>query len=206
MSIKLVAKTRTDLGKGASRRLRHAELVPGIVYGIGKDPISLTFEQKELRKIESLEAFYSSILDLEIDGVTEKVVLKALQRHVFKEQIQHLDLLRVDASHKIHTTVPLHFINQDVCEALKAGGVLTQIITEIEISCLPANLPAFIKADLANLEMGSTLHISDLALPEGVESIELIKGSEHDRTVAAITLSKAKDEVAVETNTATTAE
>ena len=194
MSIKLVAKTRTDLGKGASRRLRHAELVPGIVYGIGKDPVSLTFEQKELRKVESIETFYSSILELEIDGVTEKVVLKALQRHAFKEQIQHLDLLRVDPAHKLHTTVPLHFINHDVCEALKAGGVLTQIMNEVEISCLPADLPTFIEADLANLEMGSSLHISSLVLPKGVESIELIKGTEYDRSIASITVSKAKDE------------
>ncbi|AGH81717.1 ribosomal 5S rRNA E-loop binding protein Ctc/L25/TL5 [Psychromonas sp. CNPT3] len=203
MSIKLVAQTRTDLGKGASRRLRHAELVPGIVYGIGKDPISLTFEQKELRKIESVEAFYSSILDLEIDGTVEKVVLKALQRHAFKEQIQHLDLLRVDASHKLQTTIPLHFINADTNEALKAGGVLTQIMNEVSISCLPTDLPAFITADLANLEMGTSLHISDLVLPKGVESVELIKGTEYDRSIASISASKEKAEVTDEAEVAT---
>jgi len=105
MSIKLSATTRTDLGKGSSRRLRHADLVPAIVYGAGKEPVSITLEQKGLRKVEGVEAFYSSVLNLEIDGVAEQVLLKAVQRHAFKEQIQHLDLLRVDATNKLQTTI-----------------------------------------------------------------------------------------------------
>lgn len=190
MSIKLVAQTRTDLGKGASRRLRHADLVPAIVYGAGKEPVSITFEQKELRKVEVIEAFYSSILDLEIDGVAEQVLLKAIQRHAFKEQIQHLDLLRVDASQKLHTTVPLHFINEDSAEAVKNGGVVSHIANEVEVSCLPALLPSFIEVDLAKVELGATVHLSDLVLPEGVESVELSKGSAHDLPVATIAVSK----------------
>jgi len=190
MSIKLVAQTRTDLGKGASRRLRHADLVPGIVYGADQAPVSVTFEQKELRKVEVVEAFYSSILDLEIDGKSEQVLLKAIQRHAFKEQIQHLDLLRVDASHKLHTTVPLHFINEDVCEAVKNGGVVSHIANEVEVSCLPALLPSFVEVDLAAVELGATLHLSDLVLPEGVESVELSKGTAHDLPVATIAISK----------------
>jgi large subunit ribosomal protein L25 len=190
MSIKLVAQTRTELGKGSSRRLRHADLVPAIVYGAGKEPVSLTFEQKELRKVESIEAFYSSILDLQIDGASEPVLLKAVQRHAFKEQIQHLDLLRVDASKKLHTTVPLHFINEDAAEAVKNGGVVSRIANDVEVSCLPKDLPSFVEVDLANVELGATVHISDLVFPAGVESIELSKGTAHDLPLVTIALAK----------------
>lgn len=201
MSIKLIAKTRTDLGKGASRRLRHADLVPAIVYGTGKDPVSVTFEQKDLRKVEAIEAFYSSVLDLEIDGVSEPVLLKAIQRHAFREQIQHLDLLRVDATQKLHTTVPLHFVNETTCEAVKNGGVVAHIANEVEVSCLPANLPSFVEVDLATVELGATVHLSDVVLPEGVESTELSKGASHDLPIASITLPKkavAEEETVVE--------
>ncbi len=190
MSIKLVAQTRTELGKGSSRRLRHADLVPAIVYGAGKEPVSVTFEQKELRKVECVEAFYSSILDLEIDGASEQVLLKAVQRHAYKEQIQHLDLLRVDATQKLHTTVPLHFINEDKSEAVKNGGVVSHIANEVEVSCLPADLPSFLEVDLAKVELGATVHISDIVLPKGVESVELSKGSAHDLPLASIALAK----------------
>ncbi|MEI6896137.1 MAG: 50S ribosomal protein L25/general stress protein Ctc [Psychromonas sp.] len=195
MSIKLVAQTRTDLGKGASRRLRHADLVPAIVYGAGKEPVSLTFEQKELRKVEVVEAFYSSILELEIDGTSEQVLLKAIQRHAFKEQIQHLDLLRVDATQKLHTTVPLHFINEDKAESVKNGGVVSHITNEVEVSCLPANLPSFVEVDLENVELGATVHLSDLVLPKGVESVELSKGTAHDLPIATIAIAKKAVEV-----------
>jgi large subunit ribosomal protein L25 len=190
MSIKLVAQTRTELGKGSSRRLRHADLVPAIVYGAGKEPVSLTFEQKELRKVECIEAFYSSILNLEIDGTSEQVLLKAIQRHSFKEQIQHLDLLRVDASQKLQTMVPLHFINEDIAESVKNGGVVAHITNEVEVSCLPKDLPSFVEVNLENIELGATVHLSDLVLPTGVESVELTKGTAHDLPVATIALAK----------------
>ena len=206
MSIKLVSKIRTDLGKGASRRLRHADLVPAIVYGAGKEPVSITFEQKELRKVEAIEAFYSSVLDLEIDGVSEQVVLKAIQRHAFREQIQHLDLLRVDASQKLQTVVPLHFLNEDTAEAVKAGGVVARIANEIEVSCLPADLPSFLEVDLATVELGATVHISDITLPTGVESVELIKGDAHDLPIVTITLAKKTVETEAETATEEAAE
>lgn len=198
MSITLNAKSRTDLGKGASRRLRHADLVPAIVYGADKEPVSVTFEQKELRKVETVEAFYSSVLNLEIDGVAEQVVLKAIQRHAFKEQIQHLDLLRVDAAQKLHTTVPLHFLNEESAEAVKNGGVVSHIANEVEVSCLPGALPSFIEVDISKMAIGDTLHISDLALPEGVESVELAKGEEYNRPLISITLAKQQAEEAAE--------
>jgi len=189
--ITLVATSRTDLGKGASRRLRHTDQTPGVVYGAGKDPVSLTFEHKELMKVEGIEAFYSSVLSLEIDGVAEQVLLKDIQRHAFKERIQHLDLLRVDATQAITTTVPLHYLNEETAEAVKNGGVVAHLANELEVTCLPADLPAFIEVDIANVEIGQTVHISDVALPKGVESVELNKGEEHDLPLLAITVKKA---------------
>ena len=187
MSIKLIAKSRTDLGKGASRRLRHADLVPAIVYGAGKEPVSVTFEQKDLRKVEAVEAFYSSVLNLEIDGTSEQVVLKALQRHAFKERIQHLDLLRIDATQKLVTSVPLHFLNEDTAEAVKNGGVVSRIANEVELSCFAVDLPAFIEVDLSTMAIGDTIHISGLKLPANVESVELTKGEAHDLPLVSIT-------------------
>ena len=206
MSIKLTATTRTDLGKGASRRLRHADLVPAIVYGANKEAVSLTFTHKEIIKAEGIEAFYSSILNLEIDGVSEQVVLKDLQRHAFKARIQHLDLLRVEATQKLHTTVPLHFINEENSEAIKNGGVVYRTINEVEVLCLPADLPSFIEVDISSMEIGDTLHLSDLLLPAGVESVELNKGEEHDLPMVSIAISKTaptEDEVAEEEAAAT---
>ncbi|MFT6926002.1 MAG: large subunit ribosomal protein L25 [Psychromonas sp.] len=190
MSIKLTATTRTDLGKGASRRLRHADLVPAIVYGANKEAVSLTFTHKEISKAEGIESFYSSILNLEIDGVSEQVVLKDLQRHAFKERIQHLDLLRVDAKHKLHTTVPLHFINEDITEAVKNGGVVYRSINDIEVLCLPADLPSFIEVDISKMEIGDTLHLSDILLPANVESVALNKGEEYNVPMVSIAVSK----------------
>ena len=195
MSIKLIATTRTDLGKGASRRLRHADLVPAIIYGAGKEPTSVTFEQKALRKVESIEAFYSSILDLEIDGVSEQVLLKDIQRHAFKELIQHLDFLRVDATQKLQTTVPLHFLNADSAEAVKNGGVVSHLANEVEVSCLAADLPSFIEVDLNTIALGDTLHTSDLVLPKGVEAVELTKTEAFDRPLVNIALAKKEVEV-----------
>ena len=193
MSIKLIATTRSDLGKGSSRRLRHAELVPAIVYGADKEPVSITFEQKELRKVESVEAFYSSILDLEINGVSEQVLLKDIQRHSFKELIQHMDLLRVDAAHKLFTTIPVHFINEDVSEAVKNGGVISHLTNDIEVTCLPRDLPSFVEFDVSKMEIGDIAHLSDLVLPKDVQSVELIKGEEHDLPLLSISLSKTAD-------------
>jgi large subunit ribosomal protein L25 len=205
MSIKLTATTRTDLGKGASRRLRHADLVPAIVYGADKAPVSVTFAHKEIIKAEGIEAFYSSVLDLEIDGVAEQVVLKDVQRHAFKPRVQHLDFLRVDAKQTLQTTVPLHFLNEETAEAVKNGGVVSHSANEVEVVCLPADLPAFIEVDIAGMAIGDTLHLSDLVLPAGVESVELNKGEEHNLPVVSIALAKtapAEDEEETEAVTA----
>ena len=185
----LTAKARTDAGKGASRRLRRlAAELPGIVYGGSKAPQNISLVHKDLVKALEDEAFYSHVIALTIDGATENVVLKALQRHPSKPLLLHADFLRVDASHTINVRVPLHFINQDKCVGVRLeGGTLSHSISEIEVRCLPQNLPEFIEIDMADIHVGTTLHISDLKLPASVESIELAHGAAHDQAVVSVT-------------------
>jgi large subunit ribosomal protein L25 len=171
------AELRTDIGKGASRRLRHAGLIPAIIYGAGKDPVSLTLSHNEIVKSLNHESFYSNILTVNIDGKSEKAVLKDLQRHPYKPSILHLDLQRISETEKIHLRVPLHFINEDNCVGVKqGGGKISRQMAEVEISCLPKDLPEFIEVDLANVNAGEIVHLSDLVVPEGVELAALAHG------------------------------
>jgi large subunit ribosomal protein L25 len=176
----LDAQVRTDSGKGASRRLRHTNLVPAIIYGGKTAPVSISLEHKHVIKAQESEGFYSQILNLNVAGDNVEVILKDMQRHPFKPTVMHMDFLRVDATQKLHTTVPLHYINEKTNEAVKAGGVLNHLVNDINISCLPADLPQFIEVDVAGLEVGQSLHLSDVILPEGVASVELGKGEGHD--------------------------
>ena len=183
----LTAEPRTEQGKGASRRLRREGKVPAILYGAGKDPVPLSVNHNELLKQLENEAFYSHILTVELDGKTEQAVLKDLQRHPAKPFILHLDLMRVSAGEKIRVNVPLHFVGEDVAPGVKiGGGIVTHAVTEVEISCLPKDLPEYIEVDLSTLELGESLHLSDLKLPPGVELVQLLQGEEHDVAVAAI--------------------
>jgi len=189
----LEAEVRTDLGKGASRRLRHANKVPAILYGEGKEPVSLTLEHKNVFRAQQEEAFYSHVLTLNVDGKPVECLLKDMQRHPFKQLVMHLDFLRIDATHAVHVNAPVHFINEEVAE--KKGGVIAHHVNEIAVSCLPADIPEFIEVDVAGLEVGQTLHLSDLTLPKGVTSDELAKGESHDQAVASLNAPKvAKDE------------
>ena len=190
----LNAEARTDSGKGASRRLRRLEgLVPGIVYGGKKNPASITLKHNELIRLLEEEAFYASVLTVSIAGKEELVVLKDLQRHPARDEIVHLDLLRVSKTKKFKKVVPLHFINVSEAPAVKTlGGQVTHNVTEIEVSCLPANLPLFLEVDMMDVEMGQVVHISDIKMPKGVESVELSHGEAHDQAVA--TISKPKGE------------
>ncbi len=183
----LDVQIREDKGKGASRRLRHQSLVPAIIYGGSKEPQSISIISKELNKHLENEAFYSHIISLNVAGKSEDVILKDLQRHPAKAQILHADFLRVSKNQKLTTRVPLHFINEDTSKGVKTqGGVISHSLTDLEISCLPADLPEYIEVDVADLELDSVLHISDLKLPKGVESVALIHGEDHDLPVAAI--------------------
>jgi large subunit ribosomal protein L25 len=173
------AEARTDEGKGASRRLRHAGLVPAVVYGADKDPQSITLNHNQfLRHLEE-EAFYAHILTLVVDGKGEQVLLKDLQRHPANDnKIIHADFLRVDANHAVHMSVQLHFIGEESAPGVKAGGAVSHLMTEVEISCLPANLPEFIEVDLSALELDGSIHLSELALPEGVSLVALSHADE----------------------------
>jgi len=178
---------REDLGKGASRRLRRLEdKIPGIVYGAGKKPQPLSLVHKEVIKHLEDEAFYSHILTLKAGSKTEKVILKDLQRHPFKPKITHMDFMRISATQKLTTSVPLHFINEESCPGVKAGGVVNHSYTTVEVSCLPKNLPEYIEVDMADAEMDAILHLSDIKLPKGVEIVELSHGADHDQAIATI--------------------
>jgi len=192
----LEAEVRTDLGKGASRRLRHAKKVPAIIYGEGKAPVSLTLEHKDVFRAQQEEAFYSHVLTLNVDGKPVECLLKDMQRHPFKQVIMHLDFIRIDAKHAVHTNAPIHFINEE--NIAKSGANINHHITEIAISCLPKDLPEFIEVDLADMEVGQTIHLSDVKLPKGVTSDELTKGESHDQAVVSANAAKGKVDDAAE--------
>lgn len=165
----LIATTRSDTGKGASRRLRRSvDQVPAIIYGGKKDPTLLQLPHNKVLKALESEAFYSSILDVEIDGKAEKAVLKALQRHPAKSRIMHMDFLRVSETDELTMRIPLHFIHEDLSPGVKAGGMVSRLMNDIEISCLPKHLPEYIEIDLSNVELDHHVHVSDIAFPEGV--------------------------------------
>ena len=174
----LNAQARADMGKGASRRLRRLDnLVPAIVYGGEKAPQNIAIPHKDLAKALETEAFYSHLITLHVDGASETVILKDLQRHPAKPRILHADFLRVDKNRKLHVRVPLHFINEDTCKAVKTqGAVISHLASELEITCLPHQLPEYITVDLANATMGQIIHIGDIKLPPGVESVALSHG------------------------------
>ncbi len=165
------AERRVDRGKGASRRLRRAGKAPGILYGASKAVEPIQVGNNDLLLHLEHEAFYSHILTLKLDGTATRVVLKDLQRHPYKPLIMHIDLLRVDEAKKLHMRVPLHFLNEGICVGVKTGGgVLSHLLSELEISCLPRNLPEYIEVDVTAMDLGDTLHVSDLRLPDGVEA------------------------------------
>ncbi|MDE0762726.1 MAG: 50S ribosomal protein L25/general stress protein Ctc [Cellvibrionales bacterium] len=188
----LHAKGREVSGKGASRRLRRlAGEIPSIVYGGKKDPQSITLIHKDVLKALENEAFYSHIISLDVDGKSQDVVLKDVQRHPAKTAILHLDFLRINKTTALTIRVPLHFINEDSCVGVKKeGGIISHTMSELEVQCLPKDLPEYIEVDLAELALGSTLHISDINLPKGVESVALSHGSDHDLLVAAVNKAK----------------
>ena len=190
MKIALKATSRSVQGTGASRRLRRADKVPGIVYGGGKDAAVIELDHNEIYHKLRLEAFHASILDLELDGKSEQVLLRDVQMHAWKQNVQHIDFQRVDAAKKIHMKVPLHFINADIAPGVKqSGGIVSHIINELNISCLPKDLPDFIEVDLKDLAAGHSIHLSQLTMPAGVESIALNR--KDDQSVATIIIPRA---------------
>lgn len=189
MKTQFKAETRKLQGTGASRRLRRAEKVPGIVYGGGKDATVIELDHNEIFHKLRQEAFHASILSMELDGKAEKVLLRDVQMHAFKNLVQHVDFQRVAEDKKIQMKVPLHFINADICPGVKvSSGNVSHIINEINITCLPKDLPKFVEVDLKDLAAGHSIHISNLVMPTGVAAV--VKRGD-DPAVAAITIPRA---------------
>ena len=182
---------RNDLGKGASRRLRRTGQIPSILYGAGSEATALNIDHDELLHHLEHEAFFSHVLTLNFGDRSERAVLKDLQRHPSKPVLLHADFLRVSDSDVIRMHVPLHYINEDVCPGRKAGGVVTHNLNEVEVVCLPGNLPEYLAIDLANLNVGESAHLSDIALPDGVQLVALQHGPEHDLPVVTVQATRA---------------
>ena len=193
------ATGRKDEGKGASRRLRHAAQIPAIVYGGQSAPKSIQLEHEKTWIASQNEWFYSSILSLDIDGKVERVLLRDMQRHPFKQQIMHLDFQRVSENEALRASVPLHFVNVEKSPAGKAADVVvTHELNEIQVSCLPKDLPEFIEVDLSNLNAGDTVHLSQVKLPQGVEVPELKLGADHDVAVVVARMGRVEEAAAEE--------
>jgi large subunit ribosomal protein L25 len=206
---KIEAQVRAERGKRATRRLRRAGYVPAIMYGADKEPVSLTLSHNDLLKQLEHEAFYSRILTVNIDGQSEQVVLKDLHRHPYRPTILHLDFQRVSETQKLSRKVPLHFINETQCVGVKqGGGLISRHLTEVEIRCLPKDLPEFIEVDLTEVKLNDIVHLSDLALSEGVEVVALLSKESHNLPVVSVHLArgKAEEETTEESASASTEE
>ncbi len=186
--IALTAEIRTDVGKGASRRLRRSgEKVPAIIYGAEDAPQNLTLAANELAKAMQQEAFFSQIMDVVVEGKANQAVVRDLQRNPASGKVLHIDFQRVSANKPLNVSVPLHFINEDQCVGVKMnGGIISHTLNEVEISCLPADLPEYIEVDMKELDLGFAIHLSGLALPPGVTIVALTHGEDHDIPVVSV--------------------
>jgi large subunit ribosomal protein L25 len=170
--MKVIAFARKEQGTGASRRLRNAGQTPGIIYGGTEAPVTISLDHNALYHALKKEAFHSSILDLEVDGKVEKVLLRDFQVHAYKQLVLHADFQRVDPNKKIHVKVPLHFVNAEVSPAVKLhSAIISHVAVELDVSCLPADLPEFVSVDLSKIDAGQTIHVSDIVLPKGVTAV-----------------------------------
>ncbi len=207
INFELAAEARHDLGKGASRRLRRNEKVPAVLYGANKEATYINLIHNEVLKSLAHEAFYSHILTINLDGQAERAVLKDVQRHPSKPRVMHMDFLRINENEKIRMHVPLHFINADIAPGVKqSGGIVSHLMIDVEVNCLPKDLPEFIEVDLKSLHVGEAVHLSDLKLSPGVEVVALTHGAEHDLPVASIHVPRGSvEEVAAAAAVATAA-
>ena len=190
-SFELTAEFRDAQGKGASRRLRHENKVPAILYGGHRDPRALALDHTKLMLMLDNERFYSTIINLRVGDVTQAAILKDVQRHPAKNAVLHVDLQRVLEDEKIRISIPLHFKNESIAPGVKKGGVVSHLRNEIEVSCLPKDLPEFVDVDLSKVELNQMLHLSDLVVPEGVEILELSHG--RDAPVVSVHHARAEE-------------
>ena len=187
MTLSINAVARSEEGKGASRRLRLANKVPAVIYGGDTAPQSITFADNELKKISQNQDFFTTVVEVVTDGKAEKVIVKALQRHPASPAIMHVDLLRIDEARVITTRIPLNFVGAASSEGVKSqGGRLSVEAKLAEVRCLPANLPAALEVDCTKAQLGDIYHLSDAQLPEGVELVSLLKGSDHNQPIGRI--------------------
>jgi large subunit ribosomal protein L25 len=190
-NFEIVAETRDAKGKGASRRLRRDGKVPAILYGARSEPVAIQLAHNDMLLKSENEAFYSTVLTLKLDGSAEKVVIKDMQRHAYKPTIVHLDFQRVDESEELTMRVPIHFTNEDRCVGVKTGGgLLSHMLTELEITCLPKDLPEYIEVDVGSLELGDAVHLGDVTMPEGVAITALSHGGDASRPVVSVQIPK----------------
>lgn len=170
--MKVIAFPRNEQGTGASRRLRRADQVPAIIYGGDKPATPITLDHNEIFHALRKEAFHASVLTLNVEGTKETVLLRDTQMHAYKLQVLHVDFQRVDATHKLHTKVPFHFVNADAAPGVKLqGGIVSHVMNELDVQCLPSQLPEFIEVDLSGLSVGQSIHVSQIKLPAGVEAL-----------------------------------
>ncbi len=186
VEMRLDAHPRTETGRGAMRRLRRARRVPGVVYGAGKEPQPVALENDQLYRLLEEEAFFSTILKVQMGSETEQAIVKDLQRHPFKPLVQHIDLQRVREDQPITVHVPLHIHGEEQSPGVKKGGVLHHDLLDLEVVCLPKDLPPYIDVDVSSLKVGQAVHISELTLPEGVQSAALQQGEGHDAPVVSV--------------------
>ncbi len=189
-----VAEARVGVGSASAKAVRRQGKVPAVIYGGSASPLMLVLDHNEIVKHLAHEAVYSHVLDVTVDGETEKAVLKHIQRHPAKPQILHMDFMRVDESHRLKVHVPLHFVNEAICVGVKKGGVVTHAMTDVEVVCMPSALPEFIEVDLTAIDIGATIHLSDLVLPAGVELPALAHGPEHNHPVAQVVKTRGAEE------------
>lgn len=194
----LTAQVRDTLGKAAARRMRHTGVIPGVIYGGGKAPQSITLPHDAVLHALAEEAFHSHILDIKLDnGQAEKVVLKDVQRHAYKEKVAHVDFMRVNAKEKLTMRIPLHFIGEEAAPGVALGGVVSKLMADVEVKCLPAQLPEFIEVDISKLDIDHALHLTDLKLPKGVELAHAADEA-HDQPIVSIHQPKVSAEAAEE--------
>ena len=192
----LIAEIREDQGKGASRRLRRSGKVPAIIYGAGRPPRQLAFDHNRVLQQLENESFYSSILNIKVGEKSQAAIVKDIQRHPAKSIIMHMDFQRIVAGEKIKMNVPIHYLNAEESVGVKQeGGSVSQLVNDVEVSCLPKDLPEYFEVDIVELKLNEMLHLSDIKVPEGVEIPELAQGPEHDHAIVSIQLIKVVEEV-----------
>ncbi len=193
-----VAESREQSGKNVARRARRQGGVPAIIYGGSAAPQMLVLNHNEVVKHLAHEAVYSHILDVVVDGKAEQAILKGVQRHPARVQVLHLDFLRVSQTEALKVHVPLHFINEQTSVGVKKGGIAAHSLADVEVTCLPSVLPEYIEVDLSGLDVGESVHLSDIVLPAGVEIVALSQGEEHNLSVVTILASRATKESSAE--------